>query len=114
MFKKIDLSHNSMNIRTASGKRTTDKGVIELAGWVIEHYLKPIENRIKVWTHGKPYTGELGEAEYLVSKLGLSHNECVLTAGVDGLIKRSQRDGAMKLIKYIRENPEYIDYLKVK
>lgn len=115
MFTKIDICDNGyINIRTQNGKRTKSKAVYELANWLIEKYLKPIENRVKVWTHGKPYTGEIGEADYLMSKLNLNWNDVQLSDGIDGLIKRSQRDGAMKLIKFLRQNPEYVQYLTIK
>lgn len=110
----FNIYENGFNIRTNSGKKTTDKQVQELARWVINKFIKPIETRIKLWTHGQPYTGEIGEADFLMDKLNLNWNNCQFTRGIDGLIKRSQRDGAMQLIKFIRNNPEYLEYLTPK
>lgn len=115
MFKKIDIISNGyVNIRTESGRKTRSKVVYELAHWFIDKYLKPIEDKVKVWTHGKPYTGEIGGADFLMDKIELNWNQVQMCGGIDGLIARSRRDGAMRLIKFLREHPDYVQYLEIK
>ncbi len=102
------LSNGYINIKTPSGRVTKSKLIYDVANWFINNYLKPIENRVKIWNHGKSGTGEIGNADFLVN---LSWNQAQLTGGLDGLILRSRRDGAMKLIKFLREHPEYKEYI---
>ena len=114
IFKSISLHESGYaNIRRANGRQTNSKSILALAHWVIENYVKPIENRVKVWNHGRAYTGEIGGAEYLCNRLNLHWNDCVMGTGIDGLIKRSQRDGAMKMIRLLRNNPDLVRFLEV-
>lgn len=113
MFKSIKIFDNGyIDIRRQNGRKTEDKSVLELAKWFIEKYLIKIEKSIKVWTHGQNYTGEIGNADYLMDCLNLNWNAVQDKRGIGGLILRARRDGAMRLIKLIRENPDLIDYIK--
>lgn len=111
MFKKIKFYDDGYEIRTADGRIASGKYLNELAKYIVENYVRPIEQSIKVWTHGKNYTGEIGDADYLMNRIDLSWNDCMLATGISGLIKRARRDGAMRLIKLIRQNPELLEYI---
>ena len=113
MFKQINFYEDGFTIRYKNGRYPTSKRLIELAKWVVKNYVKPIETRVKVWNHGKPYTGEIGGADYLMNRLDLYWNDCVMATGINGLIKRAKRDGAMQLIKLLRQNPDLLDHLEI-
>jgi hypothetical protein len=114
IFKSISLYESGYaSIRRANGRQTNSKSILAFAHWVIENYVKPIENRVKVWNHGRQCTGEIGGADFLCNQLDLHWNDCVMDTGINGLIRRSQRDGAMKMIRLFRQNPDLIRFLEI-
>ena len=114
IFKGIRLHESGYaDIRRANGRQTNSKSILAFAHWVIENYVKPIENRVKVWNHGRQCTGEIGGAEYLCNQLDLYWNDTVMGTGINGLIRRSQRDGAMKLIRLFRQHPDLVRFLEI-